>query len=216
VEGPPRTPAALAQGAVSISNTGEGTLYWQANIDSSVAPWLSVNSIGGTISSAQSMQVIVNAGGAGLAPGNYSAQITLTATDNSGNQVQGSPQIVQVTLTILPACSLLVTPTSLLFTAINSQRNPPGQNIVLNTAGNCPQTVLWTASVDTSSQKWLTLSATSGTVNSQGSVIVVSVRSRHLLPGSYGGQIVISAVGKDGRAIQRSPISVFVTLTVTP
>jgi hypothetical protein len=160
--------------SLTISNTGKGSLYWQANIDSAVAPWLSVNSIGGTISSAQSMQVIVNASGAGLAPGNYSAQITLTATDNSGNQVQGSPQIVQVTLTILPACSLLVTPTSLLFTAINSQRNPPGQNIVLNTSGNCPQTVLWTASVDTSSQKWLTLSATSGTVSSQGSVIVLT------------------------------------------
>ncbi len=202
--------------SLTISNTGAGSLYWQANIDSSGAPWLSVNSLGGTISSAQSMQVIVNASGAGLAAGNYSAQITLTATDNSGNQVPGSPQIVQAKLTILPACSLQVTPTSLSFTAIFLKPNPPGQKIVLKTVGTCPRTVLWTASVDTASQKWLVLSATSGTLGDKGSAINVNVKAKSLLPGSYRGQIVISAVGKTGGAIPNSPVSVLVTLTVTP
>ncbi len=198
-----------------MSNTGEGSLHWQANIDSSAAPWLSVNTLGGTINSAQSMQVVANVNSARLAAGNYSTQITVTATDNAGNQVQGSPRTIPVMLIVLPGCSFQVTPGNLSFTAILLQPNPPGQDIVLTIAGSCPQSISWTASVNTtSSQKWLILPATSGITNNQGRVIIVNVRSRRLLPGVYTGQIVISAVVKSGGVIQNSPVSVPVTLTV--
>lgn len=205
----------LAGQNLVISNTGQGNLNWQANIDSSAAPWLSVNSIRGTISSAQSTQVVVSVSSAGLSAGKYSTQITLTAVDNSGNQAQGSPQTIPVMLTVLPGCSFQVTPASLSFTAKFSQPKPPAQNISLAMSGSCPQSISWTATVNTGSQAWLNLSATSGTVDSQGGGIIVKVRSRALLPGVYTGQIVITASDGNGGVIQNSPVTIPVTLTVS-
>ncbi len=205
----------LANQKLVISNTGQGSLNWQANIDSSAAPWLSVNSIRGTISSAQSTQVVVSVSSAGLSAGKYSTQITLTAVDNSGNQAQGSPQTIPVMLTVLPGCSFQVTPASLSFTAKSSQPKPPGQNILLAMSGSCPQSISWTATVNTGSQAWLNLSAISGTVGSQGGIIIVRVRPKGLLPGVYTGQIVISASDGNGGVIQNSPVTIPVTLTVS-
>jgi hypothetical protein len=155
--------------------------------------------------------VMVAVNGAGLSPGTYNAQITVTATNSSGNQVQGSPQRALVILTVLSGCSLQVSPASLSFVASPPLPNPPGQDLVLNVVGTCPRTFTWTASVNVGSQKWLVLSATAG---SAGSTIVVSVKARTLLPGLYNGQITISAIGKGGGAIQNSPVTIPVTLTV--
>ncbi len=199
---------------LTVSNAGASTLLWQANIDAAAAPWLSLNPIGGTIAAARSTQVMVAVNGAGLSPGTYNAQITVTATNSSGNRVQGSPQTALVILTILSGCSLQVTPASLSFVANPLLPNPPGQNLVLNAVGTCPRTFTWTASVNVGSQKWLVLSATAGSAGAAGSTIVVSVKARTLLPGVYNGQITISAVGKGGGAIQNSPVTIPVTLTV--
>lgn len=197
-----------------MSNTGGGSLHWQANIDTSAAPWLSISSTGGAINPAQTTQLVVDVAGASLAAGQYSTQITLSATDNSGNQVQGSPQTIPVLLTVLPGCSFQVTPGSLSFTATFSLPRPPGQSIVLTiVGGSCPKSVSWTASVNASNQGWLILSATSGTTTNQGSNIIVDVKSRRLLPGVYSGQIVISASSSSG-ILQNNPVSVPVTLTV--
>jgi Viral BACON domain len=200
--------------ALTMSNAGASTLFWQANIDAAAAPWLSLNPMGGTIAAARSTQVMVAVNGAGLSPGNYNAQITVTATDSSGNQVQGSPQTALVTLTVLSGCSLQVTPASLSFVARPPHPNPPGQDLVLNVVGTCPQTFTWTASVNVGSQKWLVLSAKAGSAGAAGSTIVVSVKAKTLLPGPYNGQITISAIGKGGGAIQNSPVTIPVTLTV--
>src|SRR5258708_11785045 len=196
---------------LTVSNAGASTLFWEANIDGAAAAWLSLNPMGGTIAAARSTQVIVAVNGAGLSPGTYNAQITVTATNSSGNRVQGSPQRALVILTVLSGCSLQVTPASLSFVANPPLPNPPGQNLVLNVVGTCPRTFTWTASVNAGSQKWLLLSATAG---SAGGTIVVSVKARTLLPGLYNGQITISAVGKGGGAIQNSPVTIPVTLTV--
>ena len=118
-------------------------------------------------------------------------------------------------LSVLPGCAIQVTPVSLSFTAIISQPKPPGQDILLAMAGSCPQSISWTATVNTGSQAWLNLSATSGTVDNQGSLITVKVKYRALIPGVYTGQIVISASDGNGGVIQNSPVSVPVTLTVS-
>jgi len=133
-------------------------------------------------------------------------------TDNSGNQVQGSPQIIQVTLTVLPGCSFQVSPANLTFTARSAKPNPPAQDIILTIAGSCPQSASWTATVNSGGQNWLILPTTSGTTSNPGSSILVKVRSRPLLPGNYSGQIMISG---SGSAILNSTVSVLVTLTVT-
>ena len=147
-----------------------------------------------------------------LPAGDYSTQIAVIGTDNSGNQVQGSPQMIQVTLTVLPGCSFQASPATLTFTARYSRPNPPAQYIKLTTTGSCPQSVSWAATVNSGGKSWLILPTTSGTTSNQGSSILVKVRSRPLLPGNYSGQIVISS---SGSAIVKSPVSVPVTLTVT-
>src|SRR5260221_2305962 len=199
---------------LTVSNAGAGTLFWQASIAAAEAPWLSLNPMGGTIAAARSTRVMVAVNGAGLSPGTYNAQITVTATNSSGNQVQGSPKTAVVTLTVLSGCSLQlqVTPASLSFVAKLPLPNPPGQNLVLNAVGTCPQTFTWTASVG--GQKWLVLSAKAGSAGAAGSTIVVSVRARTLLPGVYNSQITISAIEKGGGAIPNSPVTIPVALTV--
>ena len=196
---------------LTMSNAGASTLFWQASIDAAATHWLNLNPMGGTIAAVRSTQVMVAVNGGGLSPGTYNAQITVTATNSSGNQVQGSPKTAVVILTVLSRCSMQVTPASLSFVAKPPQPNPPGQDLVVNAVGACLQTFTWTASVDGGSQKWLVLSATAG---SAGSTIVVSVKARTLLPGLYNGQITISAIGKGGGAIQNSPVTIPVTLTV--
>ncbi|HKF35256.1 MAG TPA: hypothetical protein VKB35_00020, partial [Ktedonobacteraceae bacterium] len=199
---------------LTVRNAGAGTIFWQASISAAAASWLSLNPMGGTIAAARSAQVTVAVNSAGLSPGNYTAQIAVTATGSSGNQVQGSPQKALVTLTILSGCSLQVSPVSLSFVARPPLSNPPGQDLVLNVVGTCSRTFTWTASVNAGSQKWLVLSAPAGSAGAAGSTIVVSVKVKTLLPGLYNGQITITAIGRGGGAIQNSPTIIPVTLTV--
>lgn len=194
-----------------VSNNGLETLNWQASFDSQAAPWLSLNPTSGSIGLAQSMPIRVSVRSADLPIGVYNTQITLIGTDSSGNQVQGSPQIIQVTLSVLPQCSFQASPSSLTFTGRFSKPNPPSQDVLLNVVGSCPGPVHWTATVNSSAQNWLVLSTTSGTMNSQGSSIVVKVKSRLLFPGNYSGLIVISS---QSNALLNNPLSIPVTLTV--
>src|SRR5205085_6145222 len=133
--------------SIKMSNTGGSTLYWKGSVNVSSSSWLSLSPLGGSVAAGQSLQVAVSANASSLGPGSYSAQITLTATDGSGTQVQGSPQTVTVTLKVLQPCTLQETPGSLSFTATLLQPQPPGQNITFHETGNCARPVSWTASV---------------------------------------------------------------------
>ena len=84
---------------------------------------------------------------------------------------------------------------------------------MLNTSGQCSQSVIWQASVDAASQNWLHLSATSGTIGRHGSSVVVQVNTSGMLLGTYTGQIRLTA-NASGASLQGSPQSVAVTLTV--
>lgn len=110
-------------------------------------------------------------------------------------------------------CALQVTPANLAFAATPLQPNPPGQSLMLNTSGQCSQSVIWQASVDAASQNWLHLSATSGTIGKHGSSLVVQVNTSGMLLGTYTGQIRLTA-NASGASLQGSPQSVAVTLTV--
>ncbi len=165
----------------------------------------------GTIDVGQKGQMAVGVNTTGLEPGTYSTHVTVKATDSSGTQAQGSPQILTVTLTVYQPCSLQVAPGNLLFTATLLQPNPAGQNIAVKETGNCAYPVSWTASVDANSRSWLSVSSISGTGNS---TIVVYASSRGMLIGQHSGQITFSATDNRGVVLQNSPQAVLVTLTV--
>lgn len=195
---------------IEIANTGRSPLNWTASVDSS---WLSAAPGKGTVANGQTAQVTVHVNTAGLTPGSFNAKITISATGSSATQVQGSPQIVSVTLTVAQPCTLQVSPSSLSFTAsVLLGSNPRGQNITLTETGNCTFPVSWKASTD---HAWIILSATSGTDSSKGSTITVNVKGSGLTLGQYTGQITISAVDSGGAPVQGSPQTVSITLTVS-
>ncbi len=75
---------------VQVTNSGGGTIAFNASSDAS---WLSVSPASG--SAPAGLQILAT--GAGMAVGTYTAHVTVTATG-----VQGSPQIITVTLTVSP------------------------------------------------------------------------------------------------------------------
>ena len=157
----------------------------------------------------------VNVNIVGLAPGNYSTQVSLTAIDSSSLQAQGSPEVFSVTLTVFQPCTLQVTPASLSFTVQQGQPSS-SQSFKISETGNCARPVSWNATGDSGSSTWLVLSSTSGNDRGRGSTVGVSINPPGtLLPGTYNGQITVSASGNGGAVVQNSPQTVAVTLTVT-
>jgi len=199
---------------IIIGNTGNSAFYWQANINSSSSSWLSITPANGNVVAGHSIAAQVNVNTVGLIPGSYNGQITFTATDASGMQVQDSPQTAVVTLNVLQPCTLQEAPASLSFTASLLQPHPPGQNIAFQEMGNCALPVTWTASVNAGSRSWLTLSTSSGSGNGSGSTIVVNVNAQGKLLGRYTGQITLKATDSNGVPVQGSPKYITVTLNV--
>ena len=176
---------------VDLTNTGGGTLNFTA---SEAAPWLSVSPPSGTAPATLSVTPSI----AGLAPGTYTTPITVQAPGAAG-----SPQTIDVTLTVGPATpALSVAPASLSFAATQGGANPPPQPVnVTNSGGG---TLSFTAADDRS---WLNVTPASGTAPAAPSV---SVDIAGLAAGTHTGTVTISAPGASG-----SPQSVNVTLTVS-
>jgi hypothetical protein len=80
-----------ADKTIALSNGGEGTLTWTAAVEAGAPAWLSVNPASGT----GNATLTVGVNSVGLAPGNYTKVITVTAPGATN-----TPQIVHVTLTI--------------------------------------------------------------------------------------------------------------------
>jgi len=200
--------------AVTVVNTGGGLLYWQARADTTVSSWLHVAPATGSVGSGQNGHIFLSVDTSSLSPGTYRSNVVVSATDSSGAQVPGSPQVVAVVLNVVQPCTLQVTPTSLSFSASLLAPDPEGQNITLQTVGSCAYPVAWTATVDTGSRSWLIPSATSGQDGGNGSVITVHVNTSGMLLGFYQGQIAVSAVDSNGASVGSTSPTVGVALTV--
>jgi len=133
--------------ALSITNTGQGTLDWSATNSSS---WLSVNPSGGTAPSTVSINVTV----AGLTEGIYEDTIVITCAG-----ADNSPQRVPVTLTVIkPAPDIVYSPSSFAVSAIQGGTNPEDRFLYIWT-DVVGSDLNWTVSKSTS---WLTISPTTG------------------------------------------------------
>ena len=200
--------------AVTVANTGGGLLYWQARADTTISSWLSVAPAIGSVASGKNGYIFLRVNTSSLSPGIYRSNVVVSATEESGTQVLGSPQVVSVVLNVEQPCALQVTSTSLSFSASLLAPNPAGQYITLQTVGNCVYPVTWTATVDTDSRSWLIPSVTSGQDSGQGSVITVRVNTSGMLLGFYRGQISVSAVDSSGASASNTAPTVGVALTV--
>lgn len=166
---------------ISVSNTGGGTLSWNASDN---AAWLTLTPASGT--NAGTMNVGVNM--AGLAAGTYNAAVTVTAT--------GAPtKTVPVTLTVNPtntgSTPFTVAPASMTYTGtVNGPNQVAG--VTITNASAASLTVTWRDSIN-----WLV--ATSGdivTLPPGGSATITHTASMAgLAAGSYSGVATITGAG---------------------
>jgi Viral BACON domain len=196
---------------VTIVNTGAGTFHWL--VASTSPPWLALSPLKGVVVGGQSGQIRVNIVDVGLTAGTYSTQFTITATNSADMEAQGSPQTISVVLTIFQPCTLQVFPTKLSFTGTALQLGSGTQTFSLKEVGRCAQPVTWFVKVDSATQRWLSLSSTSGSDNGSGNTITAGIDVHSLLPGHYLGQISCSAAG-DGSIVEGSPQHIIVSLNV--
>ena len=161
--------------------------------------WLTVSPTAGTGPGT----LTVSANTTGIAAGEYSGTVTITAAGFAN-----SPYSLGVSLVIL-APALTVRPSSLSFSAVSGGAAPPPQALLVALIGGGSFSWTATASVTTpSGGKWLKIPAASG---SNGATLSVSVDPTGLTAGTYQGQIQVSS-SVNGKT---STVKVPVTLSVT-
>ncbi|HEX7733908.1 MAG TPA: hypothetical protein VF458_03570 [Ktedonobacteraceae bacterium] len=187
------TPASLAfEGAargdqpfpstVTISNPGILPLTWGASVNNT--GWLWTVPFGGTIPAGGQQQITVGVTTDGLSSGVYRSAITFS---NQGSQpVQGAPQSIYVSLTVTPACTLMLSTGSLSFSGQHKGANPASQALSIGVASGCTSSQGWTAS---SSDQWLKIGSSTGTTPSTTNV---SVNTSGLAPGIYDGTLTFA------------------------
>ncbi|HZU65871.1 MAG TPA: BACON domain-containing carbohydrate-binding protein [Ktedonobacteraceae bacterium] len=204
----------------NVTFTGTGSCAWPLNWTTALNPpsstWLTLTPASGSIKTGgevATIQVSVNT--TGLLPGTYSAQVAINATDNSGAPAQGSPQTFTVTLTVVLPCTFQSPPSPLLFTALEGQpASPASQTFTIAETGGCSYPVSWTAVGDPNSTTWLSFTPISGSDGGTGSLVTVTIASTNMAPGTYTGQITVSATDNNGVSVQGAYV-VTVQLTIT-
>jgi uncharacterized protein (TIGR03437 family) len=163
------------------------------------ASWLSVTPVSGTTP----WYLVVSANPAGLAAGNYSANVILTAS------IAGNPQtLVPVTLTVTATPTVVPVPASLSFAYQIGGSTPAAQSVQLSASNG---SALAFTAVASSSGNWLSAGpASAGTP----STLVVSVNTAGLAAGNYSGTVALTA-NSTGNAQTAIPVSLTVTAATT-
>ncbi len=196
--------------AVTLTASGNCAwpLGWTASSDSS---WLKLSATSGQFgqgSLSTTLSISPDPAGAGLAPGNYPAQVTITTADKSGVVAQGSPQVFSITLTVQPPCQLAVSPGGFTFNVAQGQA-ASAQSLSISETGTCTRPASWSVSSDSA---WITLSATAGTDSGGGASVGVGANATNLTPSTYNGKVTVTV--NDGATTpltQVIPVSVAVT-----
>jgi len=173
--------------SVQLTASDGSVLVFTAAASSS-GNWLSVAPASGTTPATLSVSVSP----AGLAAGNYSGNITITAGTAGGPQT-----VVPVSLTVTIATAVSVNPASLSFSYQAGGSLPAAQSIQVSVSGGAA--VAFTA--QSSNSAWLSVAPASGTTPA---ILVVSVSPTSLAAGTYSGSITVNGIA-----------AVAVSLTVT-
>jgi len=181
--------------SLTISSNSSAVSYTAA-VSAGTGNWLIANSgASGTTPGTFSAGV---ANFAGLAPATYNGSITITSTASN------SPLVVPVTLTVLAATPLTVSPSSVTVNETVSSSSPVSQQAITLASGTTP--LQFTASPTTNTGgSWLTISASQG---STPATINAIVNTQGLAVGQYIGTVTILPVTGTAQTIT-------VTLNVT-
>ena len=193
---------------VTLSNTGDGQINWQATATQS---WLLISPKSGTLSFNQKMNVEVAADRSNLEVGAYVGGLVFTS--NTGQETLPVKMIV-TQLQPGHEAVMQLTPPLLSFTGTDGAANPQSQEVTVSNPGIL--SLQWSAtSVTDDGSSWLSLYPMSGTVAEGSSQpVTISVKTSTMLPGVYYGSITFASQG--AIAAKDSPQTIFVSLVITP
>ncbi|GAC1576170.1 MAG: hypothetical protein NVS4B1_02570 [Ktedonobacteraceae bacterium] len=203
---------APASQSVIVTNTVGGILKWQASVATSVGGnWLSVAPSSSSLTAHQSAALSVTVAQLNT-PGTYNGTVTITGTDEAGNPVPGSPQVIPVSFVVQAACTVTTGPTALTFTSVVGQSTATPQTLTIAASGACMHGVTWAT---TSAANWLIPTPTTGsatlTVAGKSSI---GITSAGLAPGNYASSLTITAVDSATHQTLGPPVVVTVALLI--
>ena len=199
---------------ITAIGTGGNTLHWTA---APTVRWLTATPAQGSVGSSSPAQASIGVNPQGLDIGTYTGAIVLTPADGNYKPI-GTPQIIEVTLTVQQLCSLQPPQSPYLtFSAeAGTNQKPPTQQFTIGTAGECTDQITLTASNTDPNNKWLQVIPHQQTISGGGgsATFAVTVTPASLPPGSYTDQISISAIDGGGTLLTGSPQYVEVSFTI--
>jgi outer membrane protein assembly factor BamB len=193
----------LTQGSLSKPVTGWNTIAVPpANVTGGSVYWFALMSPVGSVTVKYR-----DTGSSGMRS-EESAQTNLTtlpATWTSGSAWLSSPVSAYASAAATPQPVLSVSPSSLIFSAIEGGANPPPASLTVSNTGS--GTLNFTDGVD---QGWLQAAPTSGSAP-PAQTVQITATTGTLAAGSYKGNVTVTATGAGG-----SPATIPVTFTVSP
>ncbi|MBA4373404.1 MAG: hypothetical protein C0402_11165 [Thermodesulfovibrio sp.] len=174
-----------------LANSGTAAVSWTAQAS---PDWVRVSALAGQTAAGATDTINVSAATADMQSGQYGGNISFTYDGRSLN--------LPVTLTLLPAPALSVTPATVDLQV--EEGSVIQQSITVNLENDLSKAMTWTAAT---SSNWIALSNTTG-ISNAASTVTLSLGAG-LAAGSYAGQVTI-----DSPATATSSV-VTVNLTVT-
>ncbi len=187
--------------SVTLQNSGGKSLNWQASAATNDGTnWLYIEGdSSGHIDPTHSQPLLVGVQAQTLTPGSYQGTVVLTG---------GASATINVSLTVIAAGNILVTPTTLNFTGL-TQQGVASQTLTLQNTGGQSQT--WSTSTTLDQGNWLSITPQSGSVDAGGQVqIPVNINTAGLKANSYQGTINFTI----GSYLTTVPVTL--TLTTPP
>ena len=185
--------------AVTLQNSGGKPLNWQATTTTNDgAGWLYLaGAASGQIDAKQSQQLMIGVQAQQLAVGVYQGTIILTG---------GASATITVSLSVVAAGNILVSPSALAFTVLTGQ-GTTGKTLTIQNSGGQAQG--WSVGAATADRgNWLSVTTQSGTVDMNTSTTVtVNVASAALKEGAYQGMLTFSG----GNQTIQIPVSLAIT-----
>jgi len=171
---------------IAVGTSGAAFTYQASASTLLGGNWLTVSPASGTANPGAPAPLNINANPAGLPPGSYFGRI-----DVSVPGAVGSPQSVEVELTVASNGTAPILSTTGLLFVTPEKTNPAPQAVVLSTFSSLPLSILAGISPD-ANQSWLTVTASSTTLASSAPLTLnASVNVNGLAPGAYTSTFLI-------------------------
>ena len=178
---------------LAVTSTDGSPIPFSVVSNTNGSNWLLVSSASGTTPTNLSL----TANPSGLAVGTYTGTVTIAATAGT---VANSPQTFPVTLNVVSANTLSVTPGSLTFSQAANGSAPASQtlNVTSTGAASGGQITFSTTVSLNQGQGWLTVSPANATTPG---ALTVTANGAGLTPGTYTGQIILSSPGVTSQTV---------------